>query len=103
MSVDRGAAFFVGACLVIGAIATSAIAQSKHTKAAATHDVRQLVQLMDKDGNGAVSKQEFIEFMSQTFDRLDVDRSGQLEHEELRRLTRPDWITRPPAAPGPAH
>jgi hypothetical protein len=103
MSIDRGAAFFVGACLLIAAIATSAIAQSKHTRAAATRDVRQLMLLMDKDGSGTVSKQEFMDFMSQTFDRLDVDHSRQLERDELRRLTRPDWMTGPPAAPGPAH
>jgi Ca2+-binding EF-hand superfamily protein len=45
---------------------------------------------MDKDANGAVSKDEFIEFMSQTFDRLDVDRSGQLERNEIRRMTDPN-------------
>lgn len=72
-------------------------------QSAATRDVRQLMLLMDKDGSGTVSKQEFMDFMSQTFDRLDVDHSRQLERDELRRLTRPDWMTGPPAAPGPAH
>jgi len=33
-----------------------------------------------------------LEFMSQTFDRLDVNRSGQLEMEELIPLTKPTWV-----------
>jgi hypothetical protein len=103
MSIDRNTGFFIAACLVIGAIASSAIAQSKHTKAAVSHDVRQLMQLMDKDNDGTVSKEEFMDFMSQTFDRLDVNHGGQLEREELRRLARPDWMTGRPSAPGPAH
>jgi len=48
--------------------------------------------MMDTDKNGTVSKDEFIEFMSQTFDRLDVNKSGQLEREELRGLDDPNWI-----------
>ena len=62
------------------------------TKAIATQDVRQLMQLMDKDMNGSVSKTEFMDFMSQTFDRLDVNKSGQLESEELQLLTKPNWV-----------
>ncbi|MGO8911486.1 MAG: hypothetical protein ACLQDM_19490 [Bradyrhizobium sp.] len=62
------------------------------TKAIATQDVRQLMQLMDKDMNGSVSKEEFMDFMSQTFDRLDVNKSGQLESEELQLLTKPGWV-----------
>ena len=30
--------------------------------------------------------------MAQTFDRLDVNKSGELEREELRHLDDPDWI-----------
>ncbi|MGO8908166.1 MAG: hypothetical protein ACLQDM_02380 [Bradyrhizobium sp.] len=101
MSRSRNFAFLVGASLAAAAISTSAIAQSKTTKMTATHDVRQLMQLMDRDKNGTVSKEEFMDFMSQTFDRLDVNKSGQLEPEELRRLTRPDWPG-PPETPGAA-
>jgi hypothetical protein len=79
---NRSTIFVVGVSLAVGVISTSAIAQSKNTKAIATRDVRQLLQLMDKDKNGPVSKQEFMDFMSQTFDRLDVNKSGQLEQEE---------------------
>ena len=90
---NRSAIFLVGVSLAVGVIATSAIAQSKNTKATATRDAyaRQLLRAMDKDKDGTVSKQEFLDFMSQTFDRLDVKKGGQLNEEELRRLTSPDW------------
>jgi hypothetical protein len=42
------------------------------------------MRMMDKDQNGAVSKQEFMDFLSQAFDRLDISRSSQLERTELR-------------------
>jgi Ca2+-binding EF-hand superfamily protein len=65
---------------------------SKRTDAVATTDVRQLVRLMDADLNGTVSKDEFMKFMSETFDRLDVDKSGALERKELRQLDDPNWL-----------
>jgi Ca2+-binding EF-hand superfamily protein len=64
----------------------------KGTSAAAATDVRQLLRLLDKDMNGTVSKDEFMEYMSQTFDRLDVNRSDQLERNELRRMADPNWL-----------
>ena len=86
---NRGTIFLVGMSLVISA---SAIAQSKHTKATATRDVpRQLLRAMDKDKNGTVSKQEYLDFMSGTYNRLDVKKNGQLTEEELRHLLAPDW------------
>lgn len=42
---------------------------------------------MDKDKNGVVSKEEFLEFMSKEFDRLDVNRNEQLERREMMRPT----------------
>ena len=65
---------------------------SKRTRAATTANVRQLVRLIDEDQNGTVSKDEFLQYMSQTFDRLDVNQSGELEREELRHLDDPSWI-----------
>jgi len=63
------------------------IASSKRTNAAATRDVRQLVVLMDKDKNGSVSKEEFLDFMSQTFDRADVNHDMQLSPAEVGRFS----------------
>jgi Ca2+-binding EF-hand superfamily protein/mono/diheme cytochrome c family protein len=62
---------------------------SKRTAATALSNVRKLLRLMDKDRNGSVSKDEFMQFMSQTFDRLDVNKSGELESKEALTTTFP--------------
>ena len=49
----------------------AAFAASRQTVATADRGVRQLVRVMDKDENGVVSKEEFMEFMGRTFDRID--------------------------------
>lgn len=46
-------------------------------------EVKQLLLLLDTDKNGKVSKQEFIQFMQAEFDRLDKDKSGELDVKEL--------------------
>src|SRR5208283_459068 len=53
-----------------------------------------LLRLMDTDRNGRVSKAEFMHFMAEEFDRLDVDHSGELDPEELSRSrlrVNPSW------------
>jgi EF hand len=51
--------------------------------AEAEANAKQLVLLMDTDKNGKISKQEWMNFMSAEFDRLDVDHSGELDPHEL--------------------
>lgn len=46
-------------------------------------EAKKLLLLMDKDMNGKVSKQEFMRFMEAEFDRLDVDKNGELDVKEL--------------------
>jgi len=46
-------------------------------------EVKQLVLLMDRDKNGKVSEQEFMNFMQAEFSRLDKDKSGELDVKEL--------------------
>jgi hypothetical protein len=57
------------------------------------NDVKQLLLLMDTNQNGKISKEEFVNFMAAEFDRLDTDRSGELDPKELTqsriRATRP--------------
>jgi hypothetical protein len=48
------------------------------------NEVKQLVLLMDKDQNGKVSEQEFMNFMEAEFQRLDKDKSGELDVKELQ-------------------
>jgi tRNA A37 methylthiotransferase MiaB len=46
-------------------------------------DVKQLLLLMDTDKNGKISRQEYMNFMAAEFDRLDKDKSGELDVKEL--------------------
>ena len=46
-------------------------------------EVKQLLALMDTDKNGKISKLEFMKFMEAEFDRLDKDKSGELDAKEL--------------------
>ena len=91
MYQSRKLVALIGVALAIGSMSTSAFAVSKRTAAAADADVRALVRLMDKDQNGVVSKEEFLQYMGQVFDRLDVNRSGQLEANEVRPLAASNW------------
>ena len=45
--------------------------------------VKHMLLLMDRDENGKVSKDEFMKYMQAEFDRLDKDKSGQLDVKEL--------------------
>ncbi len=55
--------------------------------------MQRLLELMDTDQNGKVSKAEYMKFMESEFDFADVNHDGQLDSAELskliRRLTRP--------------
>src|ERR1700733_4289311 len=46
-------------------------------------DVKQLLLLMDADKNGKISKDEYMRYMEAEFDRLDKDKSGELDVKEL--------------------
>ncbi|MGD1069717.1 MAG: hypothetical protein ABSB15_06215 [Bryobacteraceae bacterium] len=59
-----------------------------------TDEVKQLLLLMDTDKNGKISKQEYMNFMAAEFDRLDVDKNGELD---VKELTRSQFrVSRPP-------
>jgi uncharacterized membrane protein YdfJ with MMPL/SSD domain len=49
----------------------------------ATDAAKQLLLVMDTDNSGKVSKQEWMKFMEEEFDRLDTDHTGQLNVKEL--------------------
>jgi Ca2+-binding EF-hand superfamily protein len=49
---------------------------------------------MDTDKNGKISKAEWMQFMSEEFDRMDTDKSGSLDVKELEQSQiRPARIT----------
>jgi hypothetical protein len=64
---------------------TPAAAQKDKKLKAGEKEAKKLLLLMDKDQNGMISKQEFMNFMEAEFDRLDADKSGQLDVNELTK------------------
>jgi len=46
-------------------------------------EVKQLLLLMDTDKSGKISKQEWIRFMEAEFDRLDKNKTGELDVREI--------------------
>ena len=46
-------------------------------------EVKQLLLLMDTDKSGKISKQEWMKFMEAEFDRLDKDKTGELDVKEI--------------------
>ena len=51
--------------------------------ALAEDEVKQLLLLMDTNKNGKISKQEWMKFMEAEFERLDKDKRGVLDVNEL--------------------
>lgn len=78
--------------MLAGSAALLLLAMPGHAQTApapadkATPAVARLLKLMDKDRNGNVSRQEFLDFMATEFDRLDTDHSGELNVAELSGL-----------------
>ena len=50
---------------------------------------------LDKNKNGQISQQEFLETAGKTFDKLDRDGSGHLDRKELKAVSekdRKEWL-----------
>jgi len=47
------------------------------------NEVRQLMLLIDTNNNGKITKKEWMTFMEAEFDRLDKNKSGELDPKEL--------------------
>jgi hypothetical protein len=89
----RKAVVLIATSFVVSTVSIAAFAASKQTTATADRDARTLARLMDRDQNGTVSKDEFLKFMGQRFDRIDANKNGALEHAEVRQMrTRRNWI-----------
>jgi len=76
------APFVITLCAAMS-LAGAALAAAEQNLKAGEAQAKQLLLLMDKDQNGKVSKQEFMSFMEAEFARLDKDKSGELDVNEL--------------------
>jgi hypothetical protein len=47
--------------------------------------VKDLLLLMEPDKNGKISKQEWMRFMGEGFDKLDKDKKGELDPRQFRQ------------------
>lgn len=84
------AAGLTGMSLMTAFAQKTDVPASQDRVALGTDEVKQLIQLMDTDKSGKVSKAEFMAFFSAEFDRLDKDHSGELDARELEKsLLRP--------------
>lgn len=72
----------MGASGIAMAQTVRSVAEDKY--ALANEDVKELLLLMDTDKSGKMSKQEWMNFMEAEFNRLDKDKSGELDLHELR-------------------
>jgi len=79
------AALAIGACLAASGQDTGASQDPGREKklAVGEAEAKQLLLLMDTDKSGKVSRQEFMAFMQAEFDRLDVNKDGELDVKEL--------------------
>ena len=81
----------IAVVVATGAMLGSAVAQKASVPKPETKleigeaQIKELLLLMDTDRNGKISKQEYMNFMEAEFDRLDKNKSGDLDVKELKR------------------
>ncbi len=61
----------------------ASVPKPQNNLALGQEEVRQLLLLIGTDKNGKISKQEWMKFMEAEFDRLDVEKNGELDVKEL--------------------
>jgi hypothetical protein len=71
----------------VGTAFAQAADKAKDKVALGEPDVKQLLLLMDADKNGKISKDEYMKFMEAEFNRLDIDKNGELDVKELTQST----------------
>jgi EF hand len=62
------------------------IAEFREQLEAGDGQAERMLFRMDRDRDGGVSKQEFLDYMAAEFDRLDTNKDGKLDADELRQL-----------------
>jgi uncharacterized membrane protein YdfJ with MMPL/SSD domain len=89
------AIWVIAALLAVGAMVGTAAAQkdnptpppSQKMSAVSAREAaaKQLLLLMDTNKDGKVSKQEWMSFMEKEFDRLDTDKDGYVDANDLEK------------------
>jgi len=51
----------------------------------AIENVKQLLLVMETDKSGKISKQQWMAFMEAEFDRLDAEKTGELDPTEIKQ------------------
>jgi hypothetical protein len=76
-------------CFVLlpAAAQKASVPRPQNNLALAEPAVRELLPLMHADSRGKVSKQDYMRFMEAEFDRLDADKTGQLDVAALTGKT----------------
>ena len=70
---------------VVVAQGKASVPRPQDTLALGENAAKDLLVLMEPDKNGKISKQAWMRFMGEEFDRLDKDKEGELDPQELRR------------------
>ncbi len=79
-----GIAVLIATWAIVTAVAQRAAVPKPQDKLALGEpEVVQLLLLMDTDKNGQISKQEWMKFMEDEFDRLDNAKNGELDVKEI--------------------
>jgi hypothetical protein len=82
------AVLFVAWAGLENAVAQKAsVPKPQDNRAIGEPDVRKLPLLMDTDKNGKVSKETFMMFMEEEFERLDKNKTGELDPQELNQTS----------------
>ena len=61
----------------------AAVPKPQNDLALGEEQVKQLLLLMKTDGQGKISKQEYMKFMEAEFERLDKDKKGELDVKQV--------------------
>jgi hypothetical protein len=81
---------------VVVAQGKASVPRPQDTLALGENAAKDLLLLMEPDKNGKISKEAWMRFMGEEFDRLDKDKKGELDAQELR-LDRMVKYSRPQA------
>lgn len=73
----------IGSLLGHAAAQKASVPKPQDKLALGEEDVKQLLLLMDTDKYGKVSRQEYMKFMEAEFNRLDKDKTGELDVKTL--------------------